>query len=72
MVSAHVGVDRRVGSDILAGLAASYSSGTFDFTDRTGASPVTGGAGGSYQLFDRGVGGVRLKSLETYDYFSAG
>ena len=42
MVSAHVGVDGRVGSDILAGLAASYSSGTFDFTDRTGASPVTG------------------------------
>ena len=42
MVSAHVGVDGRVGSDILAGLAASYSSGTFDFTDKTGASPVTG------------------------------
>ena len=42
MVSAHVGVDGRVGSDILAGLAASYSSGAFDFTDRTGASPVTG------------------------------
>ena len=42
MVSAHVGVDGRVGPDILAGLAASYSSGSFDFTDRTGASPVTG------------------------------
>ena len=116
MVSAHVGVDGRVGSDILAGLAASYSSGTFDFTDRTGASPVTGtygttmisvnpylawfsgdrgnavwgtagygwgdievddqreglrtspartvtgGAGGSYQLFDSGIGGVRFKA----------
>ncbi len=115
MVSAHVGVDARVAPDILAGLAASYSSGAFDFTDRTGASPVTGtygttmtsvnpyvawfsgergttvwgtagygwgdievddlreglrtsparamtgGAGGSYQLLDRGVGGVRLK-----------
>ena len=42
MVSAHVGVDARVGSDILAGLAGSYSSGTFDFTDKTGASAVTG------------------------------
>ena len=42
MVSAHVGVDGRVAPDILAGLAASYSSGSFDFTDRTGASPVTG------------------------------
>ena len=116
MVSAHVGVDRRVGSDILAGIAGSYSSGTFDFTDRTGASPVTGtyatvmtsvnpylawfsgdrgnavwatagygwgdievddqreglrtspartvtgGAGGSYQLFGSGVGGARLKA----------
>ena len=116
MVSAHVGVDARVGSDILAGIAGSYSSGTFDFTDRTGASPVTGtyatvmtsvnpylawfsgdrgnavwatggfgwgdievddqreglrtspartmtgGAGGGYQMFDRGVGGVRLKA----------
>ena len=116
MVSAHVGVDARVAPDILAGLAASYSSGTFDFTDRTGASPVTGtygttmtsvnpyvawfsgergtavwgtagygwgdievddlreglrtspartmtgGAGGSYQLLARGVGGVRLKA----------
>ena len=115
MVSAHVGVDARVAPDILAGLAASYSSGTFDFTDRTGASPVTGtygttmtsvnpylawfsgergtavwgtagygwgdievddlreglrtspartvtgGAGGSYQLLESGIGGVRLK-----------
>ena len=116
MVSVHVGVDARVGPDILAGIAGSYSSGTFDFTDKTGASPVTGtyattmtsvnpyvawfsgdrgnavwatggfgwgdievddqreglrtspartmtgGAGGGYQLFDRGVGGVRLKA----------
>ena len=116
MVSAHVGVDGRVGSDILAGLAASYSSGTFDFTDRTGASPVTGtygttmtsvnpylawfsgdrgnavwgtagygwgdievddqreglrtspartvtgAAGGSYQLLDSGIGGIRFKA----------
>ena len=115
MVSAHVGVDARVAPDILAGLAASYSSGTFDFTDKTGATPVTGtygttmtsvnpyvawfsgergtavwgtagygwgdievddlreglrtsparsmtgGAGGSYQLLARGIGGVRLK-----------
>ena len=42
MVSAHVGVDARVGPDILAGLAGSHSSGTFDFTDKTGASAVTG------------------------------
>ncbi len=115
MVSAHVGVDARVAPDILAGVAASYSSGAFDFTDRTGASPVTGtygttmtsvnpyvawfsgergtavwgtagygwgdievddpreglrtsparamtgGAGGSYQLLESGIGGVRLK-----------
>ena len=115
MVSAHVGVDARVAPDILAGIAASYSSGTFDFTDKTGATPVTGtygtvmtsvnpyvawvsgergtavwgtagygwgdievddlreglrtsparamtgGAGGSYQLLDSGIGGVRLK-----------
>ena len=116
MVSAHVGVDARVGPDILAGLAASYSSGSFDFTDKTGAGPVagtygatmtgvhpylawfsgargtsvwgsaglgwgdlevddereglrtspartmTGAAGGSYQLFTSGVGGVRVKA----------
>ena len=115
MVSAHVGVDARVAPGILAGIAASYSSGTFDFTDKTGATPVTGtygttmtsvnpyvawvsgergtavwgtagygwgdievddqreglrtspartmtgGAGGSYQLLDSGIGGVRLK-----------
>ncbi len=42
MVSAHMGVDLRVGPDILAGVAGSYSSGGFDFTDRTGASPVRG------------------------------
>ena len=42
MISAHVGADTRVASDILAGVAASYSSGTFDFTDKTGAAPVEG------------------------------
>ena len=42
MVSAHAGLDVRVGPDILAGVAGSYSSGSFDFTDKTGASPVTG------------------------------
>ena len=116
MVSAHLGMDARVGPDILAGIAGSYSSGTFDFTDRTGASPVTGtyattmtsvnpymawfsgdrgnavwgtagygwgdievddqreglqtspvrsvtgAAGGSYQLLESGIGGVRLKA----------
>ena len=116
MVSAHVGADARVGSDILAGLAASYSSGSFDFADKTGANAVkgtygatmtsvspylawfsgdrgnavwgsagvgwgevavddereglrtsparkmTGSAGGSYQLFESGVGGIRVKA----------
>ena len=42
MVSAHAGADVRVGPDLLAGVAASYNSGNFDFTDKTGASPVTG------------------------------
>ena len=42
MVSAHAGIDTRVGSDLLAGVAGSYSSGSFDFTDKTGASPVKG------------------------------
>ena len=116
MVSAHVGVDGRLAPDMLAGLAASYSSGSFDFTDRTGASPVTGtyattmtsvnpymawfsgdrgnavwgsagygwgdievdderealrtspvrtfsgAAGGSYQLLEGGIGGIRVKA----------
>ncbi|MDE2781691.1 MAG: fibronectin type III domain-containing protein [Gemmatimonadota bacterium] len=116
MVSAHVGADTRVAADILAGVAASHSSGTFDFTDRTGASPVagtygtamtsinpyvawfpgergnaawgtagfgwgdievederedlrtsparmmTGAAGGSYQLMESAIGGVRIKA----------
>ena len=42
MVSAHAGLDVRVGPDILAGVAGSYSSGSFDFTDKTGAAPVSG------------------------------
>ncbi len=42
LMSAHVGADTRVTPDILAGVAASYSMGDFDFTDRTGAAPVTG------------------------------
>ena len=42
MVSAHAGIDARVGPDILAGVAGSYNSGNFDFTDKTGASPVKG------------------------------
>ena len=42
MVSAHVGADVRVAPDILAGVAASHSQGTFDFTDKTGAGPVEG------------------------------
>ena len=116
MVSAHVGADVRIAADILAGVAASHSQGTFDFTDKTGAAPVTGtygtamtsvnpyvgwfpggrgsaawatagfgwgdveiederealrtsparmmsgAAGGSYQLFGSGIGGVRFKA----------
>ena len=116
MVSAHVGADMRVTPYILAGIAASHSAGDFDFTDKTGASPVegtygtamtsvnpyvawfqgergnaawgtagfgwgdvevnderedlrttparmmTGAAGGSYQLLERGTGGVRVKA----------
>ncbi len=116
MVSAHVGADMRVTPYILAGIAASHSAGDFDFTDKTGASPVegtygttmtsvnpyvawfqgergnaawgtagfgwgdievkderedlrttparmmTGAAGGSYQLLERGIGGVRVKA----------
>ena len=42
MVSAHAGIDTRVGSDLLVGVAGSYNSGSFDFTDKTGASPVKG------------------------------
>ena len=42
MVSAHAGADVRIGPDLLAGVAGSYNSGNFDFTDKTGASPVTG------------------------------
>ena len=42
LLSFHVGLDMRVRTDVLAGLAASRSSGSFDFTDKTGASPVKG------------------------------
>ena len=38
----HVGADVRFAPDILVGVAASHSIGDFDFTDNTGASPVTG------------------------------
>ena len=40
LASEHVGADMRVAADILAGVAA--SQGSFDFTDRTDVSPVTG------------------------------
>ncbi|MDE2806561.1 MAG: fibronectin type III domain-containing protein [Gemmatimonadota bacterium] len=116
MVSAHVGADMRIATDILTGVAASYNTGTFDFTDKTGAAPVegtygtamtsvnpyvawfpgergnaawgtagfgwgdievederedlrtsparmmTGAAGGSYQLMESAIGGVRVKA----------
>ena len=42
LYSFHVGADVRVRTDLLAGVAASHSSGSFDFTDKTGASPLDG------------------------------
>ncbi len=42
VTSLHVGADVRVRPDVLAGVAATASSGSFDFTDRTGANPVEG------------------------------
>ncbi|MDE0073693.1 MAG: fibronectin type III domain-containing protein [Gammaproteobacteria bacterium] len=61
MVSAHAGIDTRVGPDILAGVAGSYSSGSFDFTDKTGASPV------------RGTYGATMASVHPYmAWFSGG
>ena len=61
MVSAHAGIDARVGSDILAGVVGSYSSGSFDFTDKTGAKPV----GGTY--------GTTMTSVHPYmAWFSGG
>ena len=61
MVSAHAGIDTRVGPDILAGVAGSYSSGSFDFTDKTGASPV------------RGTYGTTMTSVHPYmAWFSGG
>ena len=42
LTSGHFGADVRVAADILAGVAASHSQGAFDFTDKTGASPVKG------------------------------
>ena len=61
MVSAHAGIDARVGPDILAGIAGSYSSGSFDFTDKTGASPV------------QGTYGITMASVHPYmAWFSGG
>ncbi len=61
MLSAHAGIDARVGPDILAGVAGSYSSGSFDFTDKTGARPV------------RGTYGTTMTSVHPYmAWFSGG
>ncbi|MCY4647176.1 MAG: fibronectin type III domain-containing protein, partial [Gammaproteobacteria bacterium] len=66
MVSGHVGVDARIGPDILAGVAGSYSSGSFDFTDKTGASPVRGTYGTTmtsvhpYMAWFSGAGGASV------------
>ncbi len=42
MLSMHAGADIRVRPHILAGIAATRSTGNFDFTDRTGAAEVAG------------------------------
>lgn len=42
LTNLHVGADVRVRPDVLAGVAATTSLGSFDFTDRTGTNPVTG------------------------------
>ncbi|MYH50929.1 MAG: hypothetical protein F4151_15770 [Gammaproteobacteria bacterium] len=61
MVSAHAGIDARVGPDLLVGVAGSYNSGSFDFTDKTGASPV------------RGTYGTTMSSVNPYmAWFSGG
>ncbi|MDE2806514.1 MAG: fibronectin type III domain-containing protein [Gemmatimonadota bacterium] len=66
MVSAHAGLDVRVGPDLLAGVAGSYSSGSFDFTDKTGASPVKGTYGTTmasvhpYMAWFSGGGGASM------------
>ena len=42
MLSLHAGADVQLRWDLLVGLAASRSTGNFDFTDETGESPVDG------------------------------
>ena len=42
LLNLHVGADVRVRPDVLAGVAATSSSGSFDFTDKTGENPVAG------------------------------
>ena len=42
MLSVHVGTDVRLRRDLLVGVAGSRSSGTYDFTDLTGAREVEG------------------------------
>lgn len=42
LINVHVGADVRVRPDVLAGLVATSSTGTFDFTDGTGENPVAG------------------------------
>lgn len=42
MLNLHAGADVQLRWDLLVGVAGSRSSGNFDFTDDTGASPVSG------------------------------
>ena len=42
LASFHIGADVRIAPDILGGVAVSHSTGSFNFTDKTGASAVEG------------------------------
>ncbi len=42
LASFHIGADVRIAPDILGGVAVSHSTGSFNFTDKTGAGPVEG------------------------------
>ena len=54
VTSAHLGADRRVGGNLLAGVALSLSRGDFEYTDRAGG----GAKKGDYE--------VRLTSVHPY------
>ena len=59
LVSAHLGADARLRENLLAGLSASFSKGSFDYTDRTTGTA----AGGALES--------RMTSLNPYVSWSA-